>query len=587
MKRVKFQTRFFLYHTGVIFLIVIGLLGYIYKTVVDEMKRRDEQDFRIITQKTVTQLDSLYYNMDRTALQVAANPDIVEMFQRLPADASGNYFIQYPVESGTIKRLLGSYNFKADAHSRIVLYNRYGDFVCTSSRAVTTIGIAQFFVEDTFQEVQEFFSQEGRYIFYKEPSKDVLSKGERENSDCLAVVREIKDYYSGSSSCGYIEVQEPVEKLEEILGDMGTGNYAEILDLEGNLIYRGGGRIEDVDYERAYQVDQYMENAPYMVKFYKSPIELEQELHAFYFILTLAAGAIIAAALLLEHILFRYFSKPLIALDRSLKSVTMENLFVDIADEDSDDIVIRLEDSFNTMLEKLNDSMQMQIAAKTNEVKSHLFALQSQMNPHFLHNILAIISMEAQLNGNTKIPDICRGLGGILRYTSEMGDGYSTIEEECKNAEEYMLLMKVRYEDLFEYEIQVDKEAAEIRIPKLIVQPICENCFQHGFKHVEPIWRIFIHAWTEEGKWYLLIRDNGEGFSDEFLREFQMLTENLEQTGVKDVLDSLSIGGLCIPNIYTRMKITYGKEFIFELRKEETGAAVLFGGGQNGEGIGG
>ena len=116
-------------------------------------------------------------------------------------------------------------------------------------------------------------------------------------------------------------------------------------------------------------------------------------------------------------------------------------------------------------------------------------------------------------------------------------------------------------------------------MPKLIVQPICENCFRHGFKKVEPTWRIFLHAWVHEGKWYILIRDNGGGFSDDFLEDFHRLSENLDQADLNNILNSISIGGLCIPNIYTRMKITYGKDFIFELHNEEKGASVLLGGG--------
>ena len=578
MKRLKLRTRFFVYHTGIIVLITIGLVGYIYKVVVSEMKKEDEQHFQLIAQKTAAQLDSLYYNMDWTAMQIAMNPDIVRIFQNLPAEADGNYFMSHPDQNDRLKSLLGAYNLKADENFRILLYNQYGDFSCIAGREFANSCIQQFFSEDAFWEVQNFFSGERGHSFYRKPVKDVLSSGEEEAAEHLAVVREIRDY-SSESRYGYVEVQESVKNLERILSDMGEENYAHILDLEGNVIYRSCGKSAAINYEKNYQLELALEHAPYMVKFYKRPIKLEQELQRFYLILALVVAAITAAALALERILFRYFSRPLIALDQSLTSVAMDNLCVDIADENSDDIIIRLEDSFNTMLEKLNDSMQLQIAAKTNEVKAHLFALQSQMNPHFLHNILAIISMEAQIDGNTRIPYICKGLGEILRYTSEMGDGFSTIKEECENAERYMLLMKVRYEDLFEYKIQIEEDAREVRVPKLIVQPICENCFRHGFKKVEPTWRIFLHAWVHEGKWYILIRDNGGGFSDDFLEDFHRLSENLDQADLNNILNSISIGGLCIPNIYTRMKITYGKDFIFELHNEEKGASVLLGGG--------
>lgn len=140
--------------------------------------------------------------------------------------------------------------------------------------------------------------------------------------------------------------------------------------------------------------------------------------------------------------------------------------------------------------------------AKVNEIKSQFLALQSQMNPHFLHNMLAIIAMEAQSDSESKIPSICQKLGEMLRYTSHMGNGYSTMEEEFRIAEDYLELMKIRYEDMFEYQIQMAEEIGEIHIPKLILQPICENSFQHGLKYVETPWKIFVKSWKEGNRWF-------------------------------------------------------------------------------------
>lgn len=580
MKKLKYQTKFFLYHTVIMMIIILGLVGYFNRIVVGEMKEKEEQDFRIITEKTATQLDILFYDMDRAALQIAANPDIVRVFQSLPAEPEENYFTSHPIVTGEVKKLLESYNFKNDGHSRICLYNRYDDWVCTSNRAVTERGVKQFFAGTAFRDVREFFQEADRYVFYREPGTDVLASGEAQRTDYLAVVREIKDYYSNSSRCGYVEVQESTEKLDGILADFGPGIQAEILNQDGKSIYRTTGGM-DLEGKDIYRMEVPLENAPYSVKLYKNPVEFNHAMNQFYLVLAATVGIIMLVAVMLEQILVRHLSKPLVNLNDSMKSITMDNLHVAIADEDSADIVLRLEDSFNAMLKKLNDSMQNQITAKTNEVKSHFFALQSQMNPHFLHNMLAIISMESQLDGNEKVPDICQKLGEILRYNTQMGDGFSTVEKEFAIAEDYMLLMKVRYEDLFEFQIQTEEDAGYIGIPKLIIQPLCENCFQHGLKNVNPVWNISIRAWTEADKWYITVKDNGSGFSDEFLDKFRKQKEELDRSDVKAILENIAIGGLCLPNIYTRMKITYGESFVFQLYNGETGAVVLLGGELN------
>ncbi|HIT90936.1 MAG TPA: histidine kinase [Candidatus Merdenecus merdavium] len=577
MKKLKYQTKFLLYHTGVMLLIILGAVGYFYHVVVDEMREKEEQNFSVITEKTANQLDTMFYEMDRMALKIAANPSIADLFQRLPEDLEDNYFKVHPIVTGEVKKILESYNFKHDGYSRICLYNNAHDFVSTSNRAVTERGILQFFESDTFDEMQRYFEEPAHFIYYKSPEPDILSQGDQINEDYFAVVREIKDYFSNGSQCGYIEVQESTEKIYEILSELGDGMYAEVRDTSGEVIYAVPEHSlleEKVSYEREISLD----NSPYTVRFSKSPTEYKQSVRQFYLVLMAVVIILMFFAIILEKILIRHLSKPLVELNRSLKSVTMDNLHVEISDTDSMDVILKLEESFNVMLSKLNHSMMNQIAAKTNEVKAQFFALQSQMNPHFLHNMLAIISMESQLDDNTKIPDICRRLGDILRYNSEMGDGYSTIENECASAENYMLLMKVRYEELAQYTIKIQDGMEKVRIPKLILQPICENCFQHGFKQVEPVWKIDITIWQEGQRWFLKVQDNGSGFSKDYLEEFQNQRNNMDHQDVNRVLENITIGGLCIPNIYMRLKIEYGEKALFQLYNESTGTVVLLGG---------
>lgn len=578
MKKLKYQTKFVLYHTCVMLIIILGLVSYFYRKVVREMKEKDLGDFQIITEKTVTQLESLYYNMDRTALQIAANPEIVMQFKKLPQDTSNNYFHEHPVETGDVRKFLESYNFKNDAHARICLYNEHNDFVCTSNRAVTWTGMELFVKNENIEKLQTYFQEDGRYVYYKEPQQDVLACSRSQQEEYFGVVRQIKDYYQKTQNWGYVEVQEAVQKLEEIVANMGEGSWSEMLDENGNVIFSYGKRPEGKQSTAFYEISVALRNAPYMVKFYKEPVAFKKALNQFYLVLVMAVVMVLIVAFVLERMLAKHLSKPLVELNRSVKTITMDNLHVDVVDKDSEDIVIQLVDSFNTMMDQLNKSMKNQIEAKENEAKSHFFALQSQMNPHFLHNILAIISMESQLDGNTKIPDICQKLGTMLRYISQMGDGYSTIERECNHAEDYMLLMKVRYENLFQYEIELEEGMKNIQIPKLILQPVCENSFQHGFKNTPPIWKISIHGWMENNMWFVKIEDNGSGFTEEFIKEFEEAQEPVDLENVKCVLKSGKIGGLCIPNIYARMKLFYGESYICKFYNGAHGAVVLYGG---------
>lgn len=575
MNKIKYQTKFFLYHTAVLISIILGIVGCFYYLLSNEIQEKDQKDFKVITEKTADQVDSLFYEMDLVALQIAANPSVVNVFQGI-SESEDNYFTTHPIIKTEVKSLLESYNFKNDSFARICLYNDYGDFVCTSNRAVTEKGILQFFELESFRKTQKYFEEPGNYIYYKFPEKDTLSAETNMQKDYFSVVREIKDYYSNSSQCGYIEVQDSTEWLHDIFGDFGQDMYVSIYDEKGDIFFQTSK--EHLKTKDIYESEIKLKNAPYTVNFKKNPVEYQKAVKQFVLLLVLALILLIFVAIVLEKKLIYYLTKPLLELNRSMEAVTMDNLHVDIVDEGSIDVLLKLETTFNAMLAKLNESMQMQIIAQTNEIKAQFFALQSQLNPHFIHNMLAIISMESQMDGNNKIPYICQNLGKILRYNAQMEDGYSTVEQECCSADNYMKLMKVRYEELFRYEIEIKDSINNIRIPKLILQPLCENCFQHGLKNVEPEWIIKVIAWRDGDRWFLKVTDNGSGFTKDFLEKFEKEKERINKTDVKNVLESMKIGGLCLSNIYIRMKIEYGESMTFELMNENGGAVVLLGG---------
>lgn len=583
MKRIKLRTRFFLYHTGIIILILAGLILYIHKIVVSEMKAEDQEHFQLLSQTTAAQLDNFFHTMDHSAMQIAMHPEIIEIFRNIPPDNTGNYFLEYPGEAGQIRHLIHTSHIKSGSALRVMLYNEQGDF-CSIFDPEPPADSSPSPMTD-FAEMEAWFRNTEESVAFHVPSFSPDAARQNEASSLLpdtsaasyiASIRPIRSYTS--DTFGYIEVWEPVQNLEEIFSHMGKDNYAEILAPDGSVLYTSPEKPEHPDYTPSYSTILPLEHAPYTVRFFKRPLRLEQELREFYLMLGLMVCAILTAVLSWERVMFRYLSSPLQALDRSLKSVAIDNLAVDITDENSEDILISLEQSFNSMLNQLENSMQRQITARTNEAKAQQLALQSQMNPHFFHNILSIISMEAEIDGNRKIPYICKELCDILRYTSHMGDGFSSIREECSNAESYMLLMKTRYEDLFEYTIQMEEGTGQIPIPKLILQPLCENCFQHGFKKVSPVWHISIHTWSRDHRWYIQIEDNGAGFSPEFMDEFRTFTENVKQKDIHNLLSHMAIGGLCIPNIYIRLFMIYEEDLIFEWKNLEQGASILLGG---------
>ena len=89
---------------------------------------------------------------------------------------------------------------------------------------------------------------------------------------------------------------------------------------------------------------------------------------------------------------------------------------------------------------------------------------------------------------------------------------------------------------------------------------------------------IFLFWIVLNGRWTAEIHDNGIGFSQEYLREFEKMKEELTFSQVRDRLENSGVGGLGIANIYMRLMFCYEDRFVFRLYNDAEGAVVMIGG---------
>ena len=122
--------------------------------------------------------------------------------------------------------------------------------------------------------------------------------------------------------------------------------------------------------------------------------------------------------------------------------------------------------------------------------------------------------------------------------------------------------MKERFGDKITYEISADENIRDIQIPRLIVQPIVENSFYHGFAkerrtlHVE-----ILAASREDGGWEISIQDDGIGFGENVLAGLKQKIEDY-QNGVMGKEDDVrgGIGSLGLLNTFARLELFYNQQ---------------------------
>lgn len=271
-------------------------------------------------------------------------------------------------------------------------------------------------------------------------------------------------------------------------------------------------------------------------------------------------------------------SNPIRNLEKTVCSLDLNNLNDLKLPEYRNSIreVSSLYHSFSEMTGKLKNSLQTTIEAQTQAVNARMLALQSQMNPHFLYNTLSSISILAEEGEDEKVIKICDDLSLLLRYISSGTGNMASIEDEIRHTESYMNLIKVKYEERIVFKLEIPDEMKKIKTPKLMLQPLVENSVKYGL-NVTPPWIIEIYGECRKERWRIQVKDNGTGFTEEYLKNFRE-----EIKGISDKnrpIPELEVNGMGILNLYLRLWLLYGEQMIFEIGNHpEGGAQITIGG---------
>ena len=165
----------------------------------------------------------------------------------------------------------------------------------------------------------------------------------------------------------------------------------------------------------------------------------------------------------------------------------------------------------------------------------------------------------------------------MIRYNVSSSESRVDLSSELLHAENYLELMKIRYEEKFQYSMSCVGEMPNFHLPRFIIQPLLENCFAHGFHNIEFPWKIDIQIYCSEECWEVQIRDNGCGMDQEELEKLELELLEMRNRDVKSLMKELKIGGLTIKNVYLRLFLAYGNNMIFDINNKSEGMCITVG----------
>lgn len=272
----------------------------------------------------------------------------------------------------------------------------------------------------------------------------------------------------------------------------------------------------------------------------------------------------ILSILIVYFILSRSFNKPVKDLKKAMEDIKTGNLNVRV-DINTNDEMQYLGDGFNKMAEELSEHINQVYKASIAKKDAELKALKMQIQPHYLYNTLDVIRMKAIEHDEFQVAELLESLSRQLRYLTNNEDDFVKLEDELKNIKEYFVIVSVRYNSLYELDINVNEEDLNLMVPKLILQPIVENSVKYGLRGKKGPGRVSINIKRSEGYLNIMIMDNGIGLTEEKNNEIKMNLSD-DDNNIKYYSGKGSIG---IKNIYNRIKYYYGKNFEFKVEGEE------------------
>ncbi len=209
-----------------------------------------------------------------------------------------------------------------------------------------------------------------------------------------------------------------------------------------------------------------------------------------------------------------------------------------------------IQEELNKKNLKLMDEMKARAELEQTVKNSQIKALQSQINPHFLFNVLNTIGRLALIESASRTQEIVFLLSEMLRYTLQKSTNQLvSLGEEILHVERYLKIQSVRLGNRLEYHLNIPEDLKEIKTPFMIIQPFIENSIKHGIELKEGGGKVEVDIYSEKDNIIIQITDDGIGINE----------DKLNTINNNDITDTSE--GIGINNVNQRLTLYFGKDY--------------------------
>lgn len=406
------------------------------------------------------------------------------------------------------------------------------------------------------------------YYFSSPHIQDVFTDSTQE---VITIAKEI-NYHDGSGSLvsGILVIDLTTENIIALTNktNLGEGGHVLIINDDSQYIYSNklecaigicqsknmveelifGGQMVVLDDIHMYLNVNTLTHTRWRIATFNNAEEVYQAQRTNVLISIVVIFASVIASFVTAYYLSRRISTPMEKLSEHMNKMGTDYLEGEIILTGQKEVV-DLSQTFNEMIQEIRTLMDKLVTEQKEKRKSEFFALQMQINPHFLYNTLDSIVWLAEKGRNDDVIDMVIALSKFFRISISRGKNVIFVKDELEHAKHYLNIQKIRYNRKFTFEFDVDEIVNEYKVVKLILQPIIENAINHGLSADEEDGYILIKAFIEKDYLIFDITNNGYGLSEE---QISLLTEKMKNAEIAQ--------GVGLRNVYERLKIYYGSK---------------------------
>lgn len=364
--------------------------------------------------------------------------------------------------------------------------------------------------------------------------------------------RKVVNYWDISENLGYVILSVNMDELESVLS---SGKGSRVYLVEDGVIVGAedtkslGRKVKTLDNAEVNQRKIKNARSGWSIILCQSISEYQKTIKEqiiFWFLVALAV-------LLIFVLLIYRVTKPVMISVNDIVDA-MKNLEKDnfrgklkVREQDSTEIQ-EISEGFNDMSERIHNLIGQVKESAIEQKNAEISALEAQIDPHFLYNILDTINWKAIENEQYEISDMLVALADILRYAINDAGEFTTIDAEKRWLEKYILLQEEKLGEKIELKFKFQDQYGKCKIHKMLLQPFVENAIKYSFRNYEGKHRLEIEVAKAEEQLHISIANNGWHIEEERLKDLNAGKEKKNHLGIS--------------NVRKRLKLYYGEEAV-------------------------